>query len=122
MLLQTLNTLAQGKAFEYKYADSEELVVYPSDSDGQPQKKHAYIVTRFEQEIVRDRIRQAGTITVGASRDNPPAGSLGAALKAQGCSPQVLSYLSAVLVFEQFCTEARQGNSIALRVNRVATS
>ena len=29
MLLQPLSTFAQGKGFDYKYADAEEIIVYP---------------------------------------------------------------------------------------------
>jgi hypothetical protein len=119
--LQTLHTLSQNKAFEFKYADGEEIIVYPSDDDGQPQKKYAIAVTRFEQQLVRDSIKEAGTITIGASRDKPPRGSLGAALKAQGCSPQILSYLSAVLVSERYCAPSKHGNSLALAFNRALT-
>ena len=120
MPLQTLQTLSQNKAFEYKYADGEEVIVYPSDDDGQPQKKYAIAITLFEQQLVRDAIRDAGTITIGASRDKPPAGSLGAALKAHGCSPQILSYLCAVLVRERYCVPSKQGNTLALVFNRNA--
>jgi hypothetical protein len=88
MPLQTLHTLSHNKPFDYKYADGEEMIVYPSDDDCHAQKKYAIVITRFEQQLVKDGIRGAGTITIGASRDKPPKGSLGAVLKAHGCSPQ----------------------------------
>jgi hypothetical protein len=115
MSLKTLHTLSQNKAFEYKYADSEEIIVYPSDEEGHAQPKYALVITRFEQQLVRDNIKTAGTIIVGASRDKPPRGSLGAALKAHGCSPQILSYLSAILVAEKYCLPSKIGNALALR-------
>jgi hypothetical protein len=80
MPLQTLHTLSQNKAFQFKYADGQEIIVYPSDDDGQPQEKYAMVITRFEQQLVRDGIRNAGSIMIGASRDKPPKGSLGALL------------------------------------------
>ena len=117
MSLKTLHTLSHNKAFGYKYADSEEIIVYPSDDDGQPQAKYALVITRFEQQLVCDNIKTAGTIIVGASRDKPPRGSLGAALKVHGCSPQILSYLSAILVAEKYCLPSKIGSALALRLN-----
>jgi hypothetical protein len=121
MPLQLLHTLAQNKAFEYKYADNEEIIVYPSDDDGHPQRKYAIVITSFEQQLVRDTIKRTGSITVGASRDKPPAGSLGAALKAQGCTPQILSYLSAILVREKYCDQSKHGNALALAFHKTAS-
>jgi hypothetical protein len=114
MPLKTLHTLSQNKPFAYKYADHEEIIVYPSDDDSQPQSQHAIVITTFEQHLVQDCIRDAGTIVIGASRDNPPSGSLGAALKAHGCSPQLLSYLAAILVAENYCTPSKHRNMLAL--------
>ncbi len=118
MPLQTLHTLSQNKAFQFKYADGEEIIVYPSDDDGHPQEKYAMVITRFEQRLVRDAIRDGGTITIGASRDKPPLGSLGALLKTHGRVPQALSYLAAILVEEKYCAPARNGSALALAFNR----
>lgn len=120
MPLQTLHTLSQNKAFQFKYADGEEIIVYPSDDDGHPQDKYAMVITRFEQRLVRDGIRDAGSIMIGASRDKPPRGSLGALLKAQGRVPQALSYLAAILVAEKYCVPTKHGNVLALKFNRDA--
>jgi hypothetical protein len=120
MPLQTLHTLSHNKAFDYKYADGEEIIVYPSDDDGHAQKTYPIVITRFEQQLVKDGIRGAGTITIGASRDKPPKGSLGTALKAHGCSPQILSYLSAILVSEKHCAPSKHGNTLALTFNKNA--
>src|SRR5579872_731572 len=117
MPLRRLHTLAQDKPFEFKYADGEEIIVYPSADDGRPQNKYAMVITRFEQQLVRDGIRNAGTITIGASRDKPPLGSLGALLKANGRVPQALSYLAAILVEERYCTPAKKGGALALAFN-----
>jgi hypothetical protein len=117
MPLQTLHTLSHNKPFEYKLVDGGEILVYPSDDDGHTQRKHAIAITDFEWQLVKDGIKDAGSIAVGASRDKPPEGSLGAILKAQGCSPQILSYASAILVREKFCLPVKRGNSLALTFN-----
>jgi hypothetical protein len=97
-----------------KYADGEEILVYPSDKDDHPQRKSAVVITKFEQQLIKDCIKQAGTIVIGASRDKPPKGSLGAILKTNGCSPQLLSYLSAILVHNGYCTPKTTGNTLML--------
>lgn len=114
MPLKSLHTLSHNKEFDYKYVDGDEIIVYPSDDDGKPQRKYAIAITRFEQQLVRDCIRDASTVTIGASRDQPPKGSLGAALKAEGRSPQILSYLSAIFVSEHYCVPSRSGSARAL--------
>lgn len=118
MPLLTLHTLSHNKRFEYKHVDGEEIVIYPTDGDGNSQRRYALVITAFEQQTVRQRIARAGSIAIGASRDNPPDGSLGACLKELGCSPQILSYLSAILVREGFCTAAIHRKSVALTLKR----
>jgi hypothetical protein len=115
MLLQSLRTISRGKPFDFKYADGEEIVVYPSDEHKLPQRQHAIVITAFEQGIVKDRIRDAGLVVIGASRDKPPGGSLGELLKQHGSSPQILSYLSAILVRQGYCTAAWQGAALMLK-------
>ena len=90
----------------------------PSDDNGQSQEKYAIVITRFEQQLVRDSIRDAGSITIGASRDKPPKGSLGAILKTHGRVPQALSYLAAILVEEKYCVPSKHGNVLALAFNK----
>jgi hypothetical protein len=121
MQLSMLHTLSHSKPFEYKYVDGGEIIVYPSDDDRQPQREYALVITRFEQELVRNAIKEAGRIVVGASRDNPPDRSLGALLRARGRVPQILSYLSAILAKEGFCTPSRNRNTLEL-VHNTATS
>jgi hypothetical protein len=104
MPLQTLRTISRNKPFDFKYADGEEIIVYSSDDAGQPQREHAIVITRFEQQIVKDRIHDARVVVVGASRDRPPRGSLGELLKQHDSSPQILSYFSAILVHEGYCS------------------
>lgn len=57
MPLQTLHTPSRNKAFDYKYADGEEIIAYPSGDDGHAQEKDAIVITRFEQQLVKDGIR-----------------------------------------------------------------
>jgi hypothetical protein len=110
MPLKTLHTLAQNKPFEYKRVDHEEIIVYPAIS----KRQHALAITAYEEQLVKDRIKQAGRIAVGASRDNPPPGTLGEVVKTHGGSPQILSYLCAILVAEGFCTASKDGNTTEL--------
>ena len=119
MALKRLHTLAQNKPFDYKYVEGGEIIVYPSDDDRNPQSRYGLLITHFEQGLVRDYIRTAGTVVIGASRDNPPPGSLGAILREHQSVPQILSYLSAILVDESFCTPVCVGNRLALSFNAV---
>ena len=114
MPLQTLRTISRNKPVDFKYVDGEEIIVYSSDDDGRPQREHAIVITRFEQQIVKDRIHDAGVVVVGASRDRPPRGSLGELLKQHDSSPQILSYFSAILVHEGYCSPLWQINVLAL--------
>jgi len=122
MPLKTLCTLSHDKPFEYKYVDDEEIIVYPCDNDCNSQREYAIVITSFEQQLVRNGIREAGTITIGASRDNPPKASLGATLKAHDCPPQLLSYLSAILVSGKYCAASKHRKTLALTFNKKAAS
>ena len=62
MPLQTLRTISRNKPFDFKYADGEEIIVYSSDDDGRPQREHAIVITRFEQQIVKDRIDRKSVV------------------------------------------------------------
>jgi hypothetical protein len=79
-----------------------------------PQDREALVVTPWTIELVKSRISDSGDLAMGASRDNPPSGSISAALKAEGQSPQQLSYLSAILVAEGFCRFSKRGRAIYL--------
>jgi len=114
MPLQTLRTISRNKPFDFKYADGEEIIVYSSDDDGRPQREHAIVITGFEQQIVKNRIHDAGIVVVGASRDRPPKGSLGELLKQHDSSPQILSYFSAILVHQGYCSPTWQVSVLAL--------
>jgi hypothetical protein len=51
---------------------------------------------------------------MGASRDMPPVGSLGAALLKLGQSPQQLSYLIPILVEQGYCSTTRDGKAFVV--------
>jgi hypothetical protein len=105
--MRRLRTLSEEKPFEYLVTCNEEIIVYPSDVDREPQRTYALVITPFVVQFVKERIRGTRRMVVGASRDKPPIGSLGAQLKEQGIPPQHLSYLSAILVEQGFCTFER---------------
>jgi hypothetical protein len=95
---------SSGKPFRYKGVLPDEVIVYPSDKTGQPQERYALVITPYEINLVQELIRQHDRILVGASRDNPPKGSLGAFLKERGLTPQHLSYLIPLLEAAGVCT------------------
>jgi hypothetical protein len=81
------------------------LLIYPSEKDGKQQTRQAYAATPFILNLVRTKIRHSGEagIVIGASRNDPPAGSLGDALRNEGLSPQLLSYVVAYLAHKGYC-------------------
>jgi hypothetical protein len=114
MTMRALVTLAEEKPFEYKIVDGGEIIVYPSDANGRPQRKDALAITPQVITMVRAKIQESGRIVIGASRDNPPAGSLGAYLKQFSIPPSMLSYLSAILVTQGFCEYLKFGKRVVL--------
>lgn len=104
--MDRLRTLT-GRQFQYKGTSDGEIIVYPSDKDGNPQSRSAIVITPHTVRLVKRAIKKATTIKMGASRDRPPTGSLGALLKEQKQSPQQLSYLIPILVDEGFCSASR---------------
>lgn len=103
-----------GSPFRYKTHPDGELVVYPPDGNGDLQDKSAIVITPFTVGLVKDAIRGAARIKMGASRDAPPRGSLGALIKQQKQSPQQLSYLIPVLVDEGVCRVERDGKAFVI--------
>lgn len=112
--LQTIHTLSHRKPFAYKHVYGGEIIVYPSGDDGESQDKYVLVITSFEQRLIREHLQRVGMALIGASRDNPPDGSLGQLLKRNGLTPQHLSYHSAILVHEGFCMVALRGKGVAL--------
>ena len=108
--MQVMKTLS-GNKFQYKQHPDGELIIYASDDDGNLQEKSALVITPYTIDLVKRTIRQRGQILMGASRDKPPAGSLGEILKREGQTPQQLSYLIPILVQTGVCTWRRQGKA-----------
>ena len=116
--MKTIYTLSRQKPFQYKRTTEGEIIVYASDKKKRPQDREALIITPWTVSLVKKAIGDAGDIVVGASRDKPPADSLGALLKKHKQSPQQLSYLTAILVHEGFC-KAHTGAGGATVLRRV---
>jgi hypothetical protein len=116
-----LKTTLQQKPFQCEEVTGEcgeILVIYRSDKDGQQQAREAYAATPFILNLVRTKIRESGKagIVIGASRNDPPAGSLGNALWDEGLSPQWLSYVVAFLAHKGYCRieHSRPGRAYTL--------
>jgi hypothetical protein len=112
--MEKLKTLS-GKDFQYKEINEGEIIVYPSDKDNQSQEKFALVVTPFTINLVKNSIKQAGRILMGASRDNPPKDSLGYILIEENQTPQQLSYLIPILIKKKFCTYDKEGKAFVVR-------
>ena len=105
-----------GSPFQYKEHPDGEIIVYPSDGHGQLQNRSALVITPHMIDLISRTIQQRGRVAVGASRDNPPVGSLGAIVKKEKQSPQQLSYLIPILERLGMCRIGREGKAIiALR-------
>jgi len=107
-------TSPSGKPFQYKRCNDEEIIVYPSDKEDNDQDKAAIVITSFTESLVRDAIAKKCKILIGASRDNPPPGSIGYLLRNVKQSPQQLSYLAGILRDEGFCNIEKEGNAYIL--------
>jgi hypothetical protein len=107
-------TSPSGKSFRYKRCDAQEIIIYPSDDEDKDQNKTAIVITPFTEELVRQAIMQKCKILMGASRDNPPAGSLGYLLRSVNQSPQQLSYLAGIFRDEGFCKIEKEGKAYVL--------
>ena len=114
--MRELKTLT-GKSFRFKGSLREELIVYPSDKDGQTQEKFALAITPYTIELVKSRIKEKREILMGASRDNPPKNSLGAMLKEDGQTPQQLCYLIPILLLAGYCRHAKEGAAFKVIYN-----
>ena len=99
------------RPFQHKRHPDGEIIVYPPESRRTLQTRSAIVITPYTIELVKSAIRKAGRIKMGASRDKPPDGSLGAVVKAEKQSPQQLSYLIPILVEDGFCRTTHQGSA-----------
>lgn len=111
--MKKLKTLT-GKNFQYKGNLTEEIIIYPSDSENKPQDKFALVITPFTINLVKSAIREKGKILMGASRDLPPKNSLGTLLQEEGQTPQQLSYLIPILIESDFCDYEREGKAFKI--------
>ena len=103
-----------GSPFQYKRHPDGEIIVY-SSRDGELQNESAIVITPFTINLVKQAIKDSKEIRMGASRDKPPAGSLGALLKDKKQSPQQLSYLIPILKEEGFCYWVKDGQAVIVR-------
>ena len=103
-----------GRRFLFKGCLGEEFIVYPSDKTNTPQEQYAIAITPWTVNLVLDAIRERGRVLMGASRDKPPHGSLGALLKESRQSPQQLSYLVPILSDLGFCEIAFEGKAVVV--------
>jgi hypothetical protein len=108
-----MHTLS-GRPFRLKVHPDGELIVYPCDRSRKVQDRWAVAITPYLLDLVTRAIQDRGTVLMGASRDAPPAGSLGALVKGEGQSPQNLSYLVPVLVERGVCTVSKRGRAFVL--------
>ncbi|MCJ7447723.1 MAG: hypothetical protein MUO72_08520 [Bacteroidales bacterium] len=83
-----------GIGFNYDGSLSTELIIYKNLSIKIPKK----IIDAIKLEI-----KQKSPVLMGACRDNPSRYSIGESLRAQGYSPQNLSYVIPLLIEEGFC-------------------
>lgn len=107
-------TTPSGKPFRYRKCPEGEIIIYPSDKNEQQQDREALVITPYTIKLISDAILAEGRVLMGASRDNPPASSLGKLLKDINQSPQQLSYLTAILAAEKFCTIVKDGNAYVI--------
>jgi hypothetical protein len=112
--MKALNT-PSGKQFRYKGSLDQEIIVYPSDRDGNSQDKFALVITPYTINLIKSAIRSKGEILMGASRDNPPEGSLGHILKQEKQTPQQLSYLIPLLKEMGFCDYTKEGHAFVIK-------
>ena len=109
------STTVTGKRFYYTGSLSSGLVVYPTGKDGVGRSGGQVPVSARGITFIRDEIRRAGEIAMGACRDNPSTGSLGYKLLSWGRSPQWLSYVIPLLAEEGFCEFYREGTRYMVR-------
>ena len=104
------NTLS-GSQFQYKRHPDGDIIVYTADRNGELQEKSAIVITTYTVDLVTNAIEKYKEIVMGASRDKPPANSLGALLKKEKQSPQQLSYLIPILIEAGICEYRRDGRA-----------
>lgn len=111
--MKTLTTLT-GNKFQYKDNLNEEIIIYPYDKENRPQVKLALVITPFTIDLIKKAIREKRRTLMGASRDNPPSGSLGYLLQKEHQTPQQLSYLIPILIASGFCDHTKDGKAFVI--------
>jgi hypothetical protein len=109
------STTVTGKRFYYTGTLSSGLSVYPTDKKGVGRSGGQVSISVGGIIFIRNEIRRAGEIAMGACRDNPPLGSLGYKLLNWGRSPQWLSYVIPLLAEEGFCEFYKEGRRYIVR-------
>jgi hypothetical protein len=105
-----------GKPFAYQGDLSRGLVAYPTTREDWSELSGGEVAISPEGiALVRQEIRYAGLIPMGACRDNPTPGSLGEKLYQRGRSPQWLSYIIPLLKEESFCDFFKEGRRYVIR-------
>jgi len=108
-----------GKRFYYEGSISEDLIVYPTDRSGVKRSGTKVPIPSQVIDFIRAEIREGGEIAMGACRDSPSPGSLGAKLlRQQRKSPQLLSYMIPLLIEEGYCTCLKEGRRYVIRYTR----
>jgi len=105
-----------GKRFYYEGGLTHGLIVHTSDEQGRIKDNVMIPIAQGTVGIIKNEIRVAHEIAMGACRDNPSPGSLGHKLLRQhNRSPQNLSYVIPLLVEEGFCTTFKRGKGYIVR-------
>lgn len=89
----TIHTLSDGAAFQYEGSLANGLHFWVGAA-----KAHDFVSAELLERLVGHFRAQTGPVAVGASRNKPPAGSLGAWLIEHRGGRQLASYVAAVLV------------------------
>ncbi len=115
-IMRKSQTIDRRKPFYYEGDLAHGLVVRTSDHNGNANMSVNIYISSEEIKIIKNKIKGAGEILMGACRDNPAPNSLGHMLLYQHKkSPQHLSYVIPLLVEEGFCMTYKDGRSIVIR-------
>ncbi|WP_410803438.1 hypothetical protein [Paraburkholderia sp. SIMBA_053] len=97
----TIHTLSNRAPFQYEGSLAAGFHFWIG-ADG----THEFVAPELLERLIGHFRAQAGPVAVGASRDNPPAGSIGAWLIENRPGRQLASYVAAALVEERIAVMA----------------